>query len=711
MTPESERGRLVPPDLDDRTWQDLVDQMRALIPKYAPQWTDHNPSDLGITLIELFAWLGEGIIYRLNQTPEKNYLAFLNLLGITRDPPSPARTYLTFTGSTSGVVTVPAGTQAQTTDPAGGRPIVFETDEDLTVVPTSLVSALLAAGSATGTYQDVSADLVGPPAGGLRVDVPAGQGVSLLLGFDRATGEELGLDLLLYQNARTTGGKITCAFSHADDEPGRWPAGEVADGTEGLTHDGTLRLRPPAAWAQQRAGGPQTSRPWTTLTPAPGQTGSATPLFWVRLTVEAPDAVIGIDRLLFNAVSARTALSVRDPEVLGVSDGTGFQVFSLAGRPVYRRPGLGRPYRDLLVQVEGEAEDDWQDWELVEDLAAGPARAYRLDPVTGEIRFGNHDEQKQQGNGSVPAAGRRIRARHYRHVDSGAGGNVGPGQVVVLRDTPAKVLPAGIATVTNLAAARDGTDEEPIAETMRRAPEELRIRDRAVTVDDYEFLAREAAGDLRVVRCLGPRAHTVADAAPGTQPGTPWQFGGLNRAPGAVTVIIAPDRDLSVTRPEPTPDQIRVVQGYLDARRDLTAALSVTAPRYLPIIVKVEIQVWKQALDAGASLERVEAETRSRLQAFLHPTRGGREGTGWAVGEPVFTSDVFQALMPARDLGYISTLQVRPALPLYHEGPPDTLRRPFPLSDFAASVRLTDYELVCAALDSEQAVRVSPVPR
>ena len=121
MTLESRRGRIVPPDLDDRTWQDLVDQMRALIPKYAPQWTDHNPSDLGITLIELFAWLGEGIIYRLNQTPEKNYLAFLNLLGITRDPPTPARTYLTFTSGVPTPVTVPAGTQAQTADPAGGQ--------------------------------------------------------------------------------------------------------------------------------------------------------------------------------------------------------------------------------------------------------------------------------------------------------------------------------------------------------------------------------------------------------------------------------------------------------------------------------------------------------------------------------------------------------------------------------------------------------------
>jgi len=91
MTLESRRGRIIPPDLDDRTWQDLVDEMRALIPKYAPQWTDHNPSDIGITLIELFAYLVEGLIFRLNQVPDKHYVEFLNLLGLTRDPAVPVR--------------------------------------------------------------------------------------------------------------------------------------------------------------------------------------------------------------------------------------------------------------------------------------------------------------------------------------------------------------------------------------------------------------------------------------------------------------------------------------------------------------------------------------------------------------------------------------------------------------------------------------------
>src|SRR4029079_9049214 len=90
------RGVLDSLNLDDRSWQEIVDQARALIPTYAPGWTDHNPSDLGVTLIELFAWLVEGMIYRLNRVPDKSLLEFLTLIGITRDPATPASTYIIY---------------------------------------------------------------------------------------------------------------------------------------------------------------------------------------------------------------------------------------------------------------------------------------------------------------------------------------------------------------------------------------------------------------------------------------------------------------------------------------------------------------------------------------------------------------------------------------------------------------------------------------
>ena len=70
------------PNLDDRTFQDLVNEARRRIPMYCPEWTDHNLSDPGITLIELFAWMTEQIIYRLNKVPDKNYVKFLELMGI-----------------------------------------------------------------------------------------------------------------------------------------------------------------------------------------------------------------------------------------------------------------------------------------------------------------------------------------------------------------------------------------------------------------------------------------------------------------------------------------------------------------------------------------------------------------------------------------------------------------------------------------------------
>src|SRR5262249_33498825 len=68
------------PNLDDRRWTDLVEEARALIPTFDPAWTDHNPSDPGITLIELFAWLAEMLIYRADRIPERHTLTFLRLL-------------------------------------------------------------------------------------------------------------------------------------------------------------------------------------------------------------------------------------------------------------------------------------------------------------------------------------------------------------------------------------------------------------------------------------------------------------------------------------------------------------------------------------------------------------------------------------------------------------------------------------------------------
>src|SRR5687767_580820 len=85
------RGRrpvpLEAPNLDDRNFQDILDEARRNIPRYCPEWTDHNLSDPGITLLELFAWMTDLLIYRLNRVPDKNYIKFLDLIGLQLEPP------------------------------------------------------------------------------------------------------------------------------------------------------------------------------------------------------------------------------------------------------------------------------------------------------------------------------------------------------------------------------------------------------------------------------------------------------------------------------------------------------------------------------------------------------------------------------------------------------------------------------------------------
>ncbi len=131
------------PNLDDRSWKQIVDEAVRLIPRYCPEWTNHNSSDPGITLLELYAWMTEMVIYRLNKVPEKNFLTFLDLIGIRLKPPEPAKVVLELTPSAGveGELTVKKGTQVATLQAGGADPVTFETLRDLTLLPIHVVRA------------------------------------------------------------------------------------------------------------------------------------------------------------------------------------------------------------------------------------------------------------------------------------------------------------------------------------------------------------------------------------------------------------------------------------------------------------------------------------------------------------------------------------------------------------------------------------------
>lgn len=122
------------PQLDDRTFSDLVAELRSLIPRYDKTWTNHNPADPGMTLVELLAWLAEMVLYRLNKIEDPAYRTFLELLGVQ---PSAPRTTVTFElkvprASLAEGFVIPQGTKTAARNEDTGEEILFET---LTAVP------------------------------------------------------------------------------------------------------------------------------------------------------------------------------------------------------------------------------------------------------------------------------------------------------------------------------------------------------------------------------------------------------------------------------------------------------------------------------------------------------------------------------------------------------------------------------------------------
>ncbi len=169
------------PNLDDRRWQDLVDEGRALIPLYAPEWTDQNVHDPGITLMELFAWLAEMDIFGLNRITDRARLKFLRLIGIQPQPPTAAITVLSFSLQPgSGAIDLPQEVECSGLDPFGVE-TVFRTLAPLTVTPANLVAVQL---KDSQGFHDLTERWRRGQLFGAFGDVPE-PGAELYLGFDK----------------------------------------------------------------------------------------------------------------------------------------------------------------------------------------------------------------------------------------------------------------------------------------------------------------------------------------------------------------------------------------------------------------------------------------------------------------------------------------------------------------------------------------------
>ncbi|KOG91460.1 putative baseplate assembly protein [Streptomyces varsoviensis] len=614
------------PHLDDRRFQQFVDDAKRYIQQRCPEWTDHNVSDPGVTLIEAVAHMADQLVYRLNRVPEKNHLAFLDLLGVSLFPPAAARADVTFwlSAPQEEPVVLPAGTEVATSRTESEEAVAFATENDLTIVPCELESVLRqVAGSSP---EDRGQDIFGgddvpvfaesPQPGdmllfGLSAAVP--RCVAVLSLDSRVDG--VGVDPRqppLVWEAWTADGWIECEV----DE----------DTTGGLNRPGEVVLHIPSGHLLSRVGRREAGWLRCRVTEAaPGQ-----PFYSASPTVRAASAfTIG------GTTVAAHAEVVRD-EPLGESSGVPGQRIRLANAPV-----VG-DHPPLLLEVsDGEG---WQSWEVVGDFArSGPEdRHLTLDAATGEIAFGPSVRQADgevHQFGAVPAKGAMIRATRYR-TGGGRGGNVARGAIQVLRSS----IPY-IARVVNREAARGGVDGETVEEAKVRAPIALRAQERAVTARDYEELARRAAPETARIACLAADQHEHGD--------------------NAVRVLVVPqavsDRGgrLRFEQLVPGDELLGRVTEFLDERRPLGTRLSVGPPFYQGVTVVATLHSFR-----AAQAERVRAEALDALYAYLDPLTGGAHGEGWPFGRPLRSGEIFAALQRVPGVELVDEVLLHPADPL-----------------------------------------------
>ena len=590
------------PNLDDRRFQDLVDDAKRYVQRHCPEWSDHNVSDPGVTLIETFAMVVDQLLYRLNQVPDRLYVKFLELLGMPLYPPTPAVAPTTFwlSAPREDTVTVPAGTEVATqrteTDPA----LSFTTTESLAILPCQLVGIATAISEHGGQPVDRNRALstdepfpsfsTTPEYGdalliGLSVAVPR---CAVALRFDCQV-EGVGVDPrqppLVWE--AWTGN--------------RWDFCELErDGTGGLNRPGDVVLHVPAEHtttviAQQPAG-------WLRCRVVPAAPGQ--PFYSASPRIHGASAfTIG------GTINAAYSETVHD-EVVGVADGVSGQRFPLGQRPVVAGP------EPLVVQVG--AGDDQQQWHQVPHFAASTEtdQHFVLDPIAGEIVFGpgvrERDGQIRQ-YGAIPPKAAAIKIPFYR-VGGGRRGNVARGEITALRASVPYV-----ARVENRRPASGGVDGEDVENARRRAPQFLRTRQRAVTIEDYESLAREADPRAARVRCVPGQG---ADAA-------------------VIRLVVVPSLPGEPSEPvpfvalQPRPEVLATIATYLDERRVLGTRLVIEPPDYLWIRAVVTVRLGRLA-----DPDRVTQDALGALYRHLHPLRGGLDGSGWPFGRSVHAGEL-----------------------------------------------------------------------
>lgn len=660
------------PPLLERDYDEILDEALARIPVHTPEWTNFTESDPGVTLVQLFAFMTESLLYRANRIPERNRARFLRLLGVGLQPATPATGIVVFDGTREATAhTLKAGAEVF----AGQVP--FRTRDGLDVLPVEgrlyikaplgepertevlalyeqLYASVLEAGAEAEPYQT---RLVEPPTPGASLPV-----VDLAAGpVDGA----LWLALLAPKSStpeaarRAIAGKtLTLAVVPAVSETERVlpPGNREGDGARAelrfdrpdlrdIAEAGAGDALPPARYARlsSRAFDDVLTEPgvvelqlpgedalgaWTGQEPLEAGVGDYPPsledddaqarvVTWIRIrlgdTGEGTAATARISYVGINAMVVEQRAEVA-AEFVGLGTGEPDQAFALVNTPVLPE--------SVALTVNGES------WSPIDDLAAAGAEVQRQGaafvapptPLAAE-RVRVYTLDRESGavrfgdglHGMRPPKNAVIQAAYA--YGGGTRGLVGIGAI-----TKGAALPGSV-KVSNPVPTWGAADAETVPEAERRIPATLAHRDRLVTEWDFEEITRATPGvDVGRVEVL-----------PVTRPASGGGGAVVSEAPGAVTVLVIPATDAG--QPEaPRPDRLflNAVCAHLDPRRLITTEVHVRGPVYVPVYVSVGLDAV-----AGQDLATVREAVKAALTDFLSPLVGGHAEAGWPLGNAV----------------------------------------------------------------------------
>ena len=663
---------LTVPPIDARNYQQLRDEALRRVPVHNPEWTNLGESDPGVTLVELFAFLTESLLYRANQIPERNRRKFLQLLNLPLRGASAAEALLQISNDRGPLqtVTLPTGFRAE----AGAMPFLLEQGMDVLPVEALICvkRRVPSISDATRAYYnqlyasflkpelpaeaslyeltplagfgetgvDLAADTVDgtlwialaarrADVAGLKADAleatllqarKAIAGKTLTLGLVPQI-VDASIDLRPGGAAQAPGAGWRCSIAqppadgllpeHADERVPRYrPLSVVGDAV--LARPGTVQIPLPGEAAELQL--------WRNLEPLEAGVGDFPPavddtdldgrvITWLRLSLPAGSAA----RLLWAGINC--GLSQQRERIaaerLPLGTGAPEQKIKLARQPVL--PASVR----VFVTADGASVP--VEWQAVDDLyRAGPELPLRdarlapgaLQPPAAPSQVFQLDAEAGELRFGDGAHGARPPLGAALAADyEVSAGRAGNVPAGAIKGAPG--LAAGF-KVSNPLPAWGGADAETQAEGEKQVQRWLQHRDRLVSAADFEAITW---------RCPGVEIGRV-DVVPASSPAF-----GLNEpgdAPGVVTLMLLPRRDAQ--QPEaPRPDRLFLDQicAWLEPRRLVTTELVLRGPVYKPVWVSVGIEVAGEA-SVGEVRQAVEAALRAALAVL--PVEPGVDG-------------------------------------------------------------------------------------